>query len=79
VYLEDDPEVEPFLRMGQSQAMYNPIGINVEDSTPETSPAAVSLGNFRRACSNSIVDVETVANPANWSADATWKVCSSRR
>jgi hypothetical protein len=77
-YLVDVPGHEPVLRMDQSQAMYNPIGIDIEDAKPGTSPAAVSLVNYSRACSNSIVDVETVASPANWSADATSNVCSNR-
>jgi hypothetical protein len=77
-YLVDSPGFEPFLRMDQSQAMYNPIGIDIEDTMPGLSPAAVSLANYSRACSNAIVDVETVANPANWSADTTSKVCSNR-
>jgi hypothetical protein len=77
-YLVDDPGHEPSLRMDQSQAMYNPIGIDIEDASPGLSPAAVSLVNYSRACSNSIVDVETVASPANWSADATSKVCSNQ-
>jgi hypothetical protein len=75
-YLTDFPGQEPSLRMDQSQAMYNPIGIDIEDAT--LGPAAVSLVNYSRACANSTVDVETVASPANWSADATSKVCSSR-
>jgi hypothetical protein len=72
------PTLPSFLHMDRSSAMYNRIGIDIEDTQPGTTPAAVSLTHYSRACSNSVVDVETVASPANWSADATSQICTSR-
>jgi hypothetical protein len=73
-FLVDNTFGEPFLQMNQSSAMYNPIGIDVESSTT----GGASLHNYSRACSNSIIDLET-KNPANVFVDATSQVCKMRQ
>jgi hypothetical protein len=67
---------QPYLHMDASAAQYNKIGVDIE--IPAPTPSSADLVNHSRACGNSLVDIETLASPPNWSADATSIVCTHK-
>jgi hypothetical protein len=74
-YLVDDASIkEPFLQMQGSFAMYNAIGLDVEDTNPAA--GGVDVSNHSRACANSVVDAES--DGATIFVDGTSQVCVSK-